>query len=185
MMHIHMLLHACLFLLFSNDGVSSCNFLSKNAKIALWCFACTEAHCLLFVQYAHQPWVAFVRDCELFTLPPTCSQGSSCTKPVSASPWWLRVFNVLWRPVTYEYGTGLVPNKGEGWQHYHDEGEVRVSSIHRLTQKQPACTRSLPMFCNETMLGSIFGLNMSQLPNVALPLPLALFDAQIDAAAMD
>lgn len=76
------------------------------------------------LQYAHKPWVNFVNDCELFSLPPTCTQGSPCTKPVSANPWWLRVLNSLWRPVTYAYGTGLVPNKGQDWQYYSDEGEV-------------------------------------------------------------
>lgn len=77
------------------------------------------------VQYAYKPWTSFVRDCELFTLAPTCTAGQPCSKPVSDSPWWLRSLNLLWRPVTYEYGSGVVPNKGDGWQNYADEGEVR------------------------------------------------------------
>ncbi len=80
-------------------------------------------------QYAYKPWTNFVRDCELFTLAPTCTAGEPCSKPVSASPWWLRSLTLLWRPVTYEYDTGIVPNKGDGWQYYADEGEVNTSAF--------------------------------------------------------
>lgn len=38
--------------------------------------------------------------------------------------------NLLWRPNTYEYGTGIVPNKGEGWLTFSAEGEVRLH-VHR------------------------------------------------------
>lgn len=34
--------------------------------------------------------------------------------------------NLLWRPSTYDYGTGIVPNKGPGWQNYLAEDEVRT-----------------------------------------------------------
>ncbi len=79
---------------------------------------------LAAVQYAYKPWTNFVRECELFSLAPTCTAGEPCSKPVSESPWWLRSLALLFRPATYEYGTGVVPNKGDGWQYYADEGEV-------------------------------------------------------------
>ncbi|EIE26108.1 hypothetical protein COCSUDRAFT_52686 [Coccomyxa subellipsoidea C-169] len=82
--------------------------------------------------YAYKPWTSFVRDCELFSLAPTCTPGSPCSKPVSDSPWWLRSLNLLWRPASYEYGTGVVPNKGDGWQYYADEGEGTRRRYRRL-----------------------------------------------------
>ncbi|CAL8470356.1 g9898 [Coccomyxa elongata] len=82
--------------------------------------------------YAYKPWTNFVRDCELFTLAPTCTNGRPCNKPVSDSPWWLRSLTLLWRPVTYDYGTGVVPNKGDGWQYYADEGEGTRRRYRRL-----------------------------------------------------
>ena len=42
-------------------------------------------------QFAYKPWVDFVGECELFSLPPTCDpNGGPCARPVSANPWWLR-----------------------------------------------------------------------------------------------
>ena len=78
------------------------------------------------LQYAMNPWLSFVKDCELFTQAPSCVQSgiTGCAKPVSTSPWWLHILGQLWRTSSYEYGTGVVPNKGEGWQSYAAEGEV-------------------------------------------------------------
>ena len=72
------------------------------------------------------PWLSFVKDCELFTQAPSCVQSgiTGCAKPVSTSPWWLHILGQLWRTSSYEYGTGVVPNKGEGWRSYAAEGEV-------------------------------------------------------------
>ena len=79
------------------------------------------------------PWLSFVKDCELFTQAPSCVQSGTtgCAKPVSTSPWWLHILGQLWRTSSYEYGTGVVPNKGEGWQSYAAEGEVRSCLSHR------------------------------------------------------
>ena len=45
----------------------------------------------------------------------------------------LAQLDFLWRPVTYEYGTGVVPNKGEGWPSFAGgEGEVRLLMCRRL-----------------------------------------------------
>ena len=80
------------------------------------------------VQYVSGPWQSFVRDCELFTAAPSCVQSgiTKCAKPVATDPWWLHLVGALWRTNTYNYGTGVVPNHGEGWQSYAAaEGEVR------------------------------------------------------------
>ena len=80
------------------------------------------------LQYVSGPWQSFVKDCELFTQAPSCVQSglTKCAKPVATSPWWLHILGTLWRTVTYDYGTGVVPNHGEGWQSYAAEGEVRT-----------------------------------------------------------
>lgn len=79
--------------------------------------------------HASQAWITLVGNCELFSLSPACdpTDSSGCKKPVSANPWWVQMVNLLWRPSTYDYGTGIVPNKGPGWQNYlaEDEGSRR------------------------------------------------------------
>ena len=55
------------------------------------CLHETHAHFLGLLQFAYKPWVDFVGECELFSLPPTCDpKGGPCARPVSANPWWLR-----------------------------------------------------------------------------------------------
>ena len=93
---------------------------------------------LACVQYASTLWQDFVRDCELFSQAPSCVQAgvTNCAKPVATSPWWVQILGQLWRPATYDYGSGIVPNQGEGWQSYAAEGEVRSSHLPAM------CTQS-------------------------------------------
>ncbi|CAL5228510.1 g11659 [Coccomyxa viridis] len=87
--------------------------------------------------YVSGPWQLFVRDCELFTAAPSCVQSGTtkCAKPVATDPWWVHLLGALWRTNTYNYGTGVVPNHGEGWQSYAAaEGEGSRRLHRRLLQ---------------------------------------------------
>ncbi len=103
------------------------------------------------VQYVYGPWQSFVRDCELFSAAPSCVQSGTtkCAKPVATDPWWLHLLGALWRTNTYNYGTGVVPNHGEGWQSYAAEGEVRPHLHH------PHASCSMLKQCKQKSAGQL------------------------------
>ncbi|KAK9818838.1 hypothetical protein WJX74_010640 [Apatococcus lobatus] len=82
---------------------------------------------------ASDTWLKFVNDCELFSVAPNCvptgvSSGTSlaqCKRPSENAGFFLTNGRASFLNSLYGYGTGFVPNVGQGWETVAAEGSAR------------------------------------------------------------
>ena len=85
---------------------------------------------------ASDTWVSFVSDCELFSVAPNCvpagvSTGTplaQCKRPSENAGFFLTSGKASFLNSLYGYGTGFVPNVGNGWETVAAEGAVSIQS---------------------------------------------------------
>lgn len=86
---------------------------------------------------ASDTWLSFVTDCELFSVAPNCvptgvSTGTplaQCKRPSENAGFFLTSGKASFLNSLYGYGTGFVPNVGQGWETVAAEGAVSISVL--------------------------------------------------------
>ena len=81
---------------------------------------------------ASDTWLKFVNDCELFSVAPNCvatgvNSGTplaQCKRPSENAGFFLTNGKASFLNSLYGYGTGFVPNVGQGWETVAAEGSV-------------------------------------------------------------